>query len=134
MWSKEIIDKQINDGIITVTFRFTDDVTSQVVERIHRLSTTPVDEWVEKTAAVEIVKLEAINIAFDNIDVGVVGDSTPETTEERDFRIFYKKYRVLLTLQPILVIQPTLQNAAIVESLINDVVAGLQTYWNRVVE
>jgi len=134
MWSAEIHSKNINDGVITVTFLLSDSETSRTATRVHRLSNTPPVEWVEKTAAAEVAKLEAVDAAFDAITIGTVGDPTPETVDERDFRIFYRKYRALIQLHPILLVRPELQDTQTVQDLITDVVQGLTVYWSRVVE
>jgi len=132
MWTKEVTRREINDGVITVTFRFTDSVTGDVIERAHRLSNTPVPEWIEKTATAEVAKLEAMYSTIGDISTGNIGDPTAETAEEKAFQVFSRKLGKLNRLQYAISLSPTLQGDAAIQRLIADVEVGIQTFFSGI--
>lgn len=82
-WTAEAIEKDFTNGILSVTMRFTEDKTGDVVTRTYRSQGEPGATWLADSVALDIKYLTSLSEY--PIIIGPILPSPPPTKEDATF-------------------------------------------------
>lgn len=124
-WSASITKKEWIDGILYVTFSYTDG--TRVVTERHRVGGVVPDEWAQLTADARVKALEAVDSI--TIDTGTVAKPTTQDAGLADFRQMLRKLDVISKLVSMKVIDATDTK---VVTFVNNLKTALAKYWDSI--
>lgn len=125
-WTATITKKEWVDGILYVTFSYTDG-TRTVTER-HRVGGVVPEEWVQLTADARVKALEAVD-AMSSLSTGTVAKPTTPDAGLAEFRQMLRKLDIVSKLVSMKVVDAT---DAKVVAFVNNLKTALGTYWDNI--
>lgn len=124
-WTATITKKEWVDGILYVTFSYTDG-TRTVTER-HRVGGIVPDEWAQLTADARLKALEAVDSV--SISTGTVAKPTTPDAGLAEFRQMLRKLDIVSKLVSMKVIDATDTK---VVTFVNNLKTALAKYWDNI--
>ena len=124
-WTATITKKEWVDGILYVTFSYTDG--TRVVTERHRVGGVVPEEWVQLTADARVKALEAVDSI--TIDTGLVAKPTTPDLGLIEFRQMLRKLDVVSKLVSMKVIDATDTK---VVAFVNNLKTALAKYWDSI--
>lgn len=124
-WTATITKKEWVDGILYVTFSYTDG--TRVVTERHRVGGIVPNEWAQLTADARVKALEAVDTI--SVNTGTVAKPTAPDAGLAEFRQMLRKLDVVSKLVSMKVIDAT---DAKVVAFVNNLKTALGVYWDNI--